>query len=116
MVWSADGASRTAAPPAVFAPTTRIQDGLAAEPPTPYPFPLVEYPNTPPASFNFNSKSEASTNSDGCFPAKVSASCALIAYGTLTNKIRGSSCDPPRRTVNQRASPDVNKSTGRPVG
>src|SRR5580765_2233241 len=58
----------------------------------------------------------ASTNADAGNPPSVCASAAFSAYGTLRNRIRGCSSPPLIRTPSQRASPDVNRLSGRPSG
>src|SRR5215471_10508301 len=56
----------------------------------------------------------ASTKADGGSPPTVSASPAFSAYGTLSSRMRGCSSPPFTRTPSQRASPELNKSIGRP--
>src|ERR1700723_105242 len=58
----------------------------------------------------------ASTKAESGIPPRVAASPAFSAYGTLNNITRGSSSPPFTRTPSQRASPEVNRSRGRPSG
>lgn len=58
----------------------------------------------------------ASTNAEAGLPPSVSASATLSAYGTLTSSTRGCSSSPGSCscTPSQRASPELNSSSGRP--
>src|SRR5580693_8045754 len=57
----------------------------------------------------------ASTKADAGNPPRVCASAAFRAYGTLSSRTRGCSSPPLIRTPSQRASPVLNRSSGKPL-
>src|SRR5260370_39521641 len=58
----------------------------------------------------------ASAKAEAGSPPRVSASAAFRAYGVLTSSVRACSACPAGCTPSQRASPEANRSMGRPSG